>query len=862
MRKIIAAFAANSVFANIVLVMIFVGGALALSSMRRESFPEFSVDKISIQVVYPGADPEEVEEGIILKVEDALEGIEGIKQYTTTAAENVGSAVVDVRENSDIGEVLDDIKSKIDAIATFPVDAEKPVVTEITMRNSVMLLALSGDMSEKQLKTQAEQIRDEIRNLDSISQVELFGTRDYEISVEVSEQQLRRYGINFDQVTEAVRRSSINLHGGTIRTEDEEIRIRTVGRKYNGTDLASIVVLADSSGEQVTLGRLATIHDGFTEDPISSELGGLPAAFIMVFKTTEEDAILISDTVQKYVKDRQPQLPPGIQLTEFYDNTTPLRSRISLLTNNGMIGLVLVFFLLWLFLDLRLSFWGGMGIPISLAGSLFILWYMGETLNMVSLFAFIMVLGIVVDDAIVVGESIYVQRKQGKPPLAAAVDGALEVSMPVMAAVATSIVAFIPLGFVGGVMGKFIAIMPAVVISSLLLSLWECLFLLPAHLSHLPDLNQVKTSYNPFTWLQRITQKGLELFINKIYVPFLAWALNWRYVFLTLSISTLLLAVGLVQAGLVKFQVFPKTDSFVVTSSVEFPEGTPPETTRQALKEMEQAFVRLAERTPTTSGEPMIEQQLVLVGQSLGGNRGAAGPNLGSVQFILLPAEKRGIHSSELMVQWEEEIGSIAGARSLTFAGESHGPGGAEIEIWVQGNNMANILSATDELKQKLQSYNGVVQIRSDFSPGKNEFRLSLKPEARALGLTVDDLARQVNAGFFGKEAFRVQRGRDDIRVKVRYTAKERSSVSDFQQMRIRTASGQEVPLLSVAEAHFGPGFSAITRTNGLRRVSVTADVDSKRANAQEVFAELAAGFFQQLEADYPGIQVSMQGEK
>ncbi|MCI5146869.1 MAG: efflux RND transporter permease subunit, partial [Candidatus Electrothrix sp. AR3] len=490
------------------------------------------------------------------------------------------------------------------------------------------------------------------------------------------------------------------------------------------------------------------------------------------------------------------------------------------------IGLVLVFALLWLFLDLRLSFWGGMGIPISLAGSLFILWYLGETLNMVSLFGFIMVLGIVVDDAIVVGESIYVQRKRGKSPLAAAVDGALEVSKPVLAAVATSVVAFIPLGFIGGVMGKFIAIMPAVVISSLLLSLWECLFLLPAHLSHLPDLNQRKTSYNPFTWIQRTMQRGLEIFINRIYIPFLAWALHWRYVFLAISLSALLLAVGLVQAGLVKFQVFPKTDSFVVTSTVEFPEGTPAETTRQALKKMEHAFVQVAERTPTTSGEPMIEQRLVLVGQSLGGVRGKAGPNLGSVQFILLSAEKRGIHSSDLMVQWEEEIGSIAGARALTFAGESHGPGGAEIEIWIQGQKMDDILAATEELKKKLQSYNGVIQIRSDFSPGKNEFRLSLKPEARALGLTVEDLARQVNAGFFGREAFRVQRGRDDIRVKVRYTAKERSNVSDFEQMRIRTASGQEVPLLSVADADFGPGFSAITRTDGLRRVSVTADVD------------------------------------
>ncbi|RWX43493.1 AcrB/AcrD/AcrF family protein, partial [Candidatus Electrothrix marina] len=312
MKKILTAFASNTVFANIVLLMIMVGGVMALSTMRRENFPDFSVDKIMIRVAYPGADPEEVEEGVILKIEEALEGVEGIKQYTTTAAENMGSALVDVQEGADVDEILDDVKSKIDAVSTFPVDAEKPVITELTMRNSVVLLALSGRMSEKQLKVQAERLKDEIRSLDGISQVDTFGTRDYEISIEVPEEQLRRYGLTFTQVAEAVRRSSINLHGGTLRTEEEEIRLRTVGRKYTGEELAEIIVRADASGELLPLGQLATIRDGFTEDPIISEVNGEPAAFVMVFKTEEEDAIHIADTVQEYVKDKQSLLPPGV----------------------------------------------------------------------------------------------------------------------------------------------------------------------------------------------------------------------------------------------------------------------------------------------------------------------------------------------------------------------------------------------------------------------------------------------------------------------------------------------------------------------------------------------------------------------
>ncbi|RUM36714.1 MAG: AcrB/AcrD/AcrF family protein [Desulfobulbus sp.] len=866
MKKILAAFAANTVFANIVLVMIFMGGLLALGSMLRESFPQFSLDMISVSVVYPGADPEEVEEGIVLKIEEALEGIEGIKQYTTKSSENVGSATVEVQDGYDVAEVLDDVKSKIDAISTFPVDAEKPVVREILLKDSVMLLALSGDLSEKQLKISAEQIRDEVRLLPGISQVELFGSRDYEISIEVSEEQLRRYGITFDQVARAIRQSSINLHGGTIRTKGEEIRVRTVGRKYTGRELADVVVLAGPGGDLITLGRLATIRDGFTEDPINAVIDGMPSVFVMVFKTTEEDALRISNTVTEYLRVKKKQLPPTISLTDFYDNTEALRARIDLLTRNGIIGMSLVFFLLWLFMDLRLSFWGGMGIPISLAGALFILWSMGATINMVSLFGFIMVLGIVVDDAIVVGESIYVHRQQGDSPLKAAVEGVNEVAMPVVAAVVTTVVAFVPLAYVGGIMGKFIAILPTVVISCLLISLVECLLLLPAHLSHLPDLNRPREPGNPVSRFlsacQRFMQNGLERFVEQRYVPFLDRVLNWRYVSLAVAIAVFMLTLGLVQGGLVKFQVFPKIDGFVITSTVEFPDGTPPEITAQALQTIEQGFLRVAERIPTTSGEPMIKKRLTLVGQTLSDRMGRKGPNLGSVQFILLESEKRGIHSNDLLVEWEKEVGAIAGARSLTFQGLSAGPGGAEIEVWLQGHNMDNILAAADDVQKKLHSFDGVIQIRSDFSPGKNELRLTLKPEARTLGLTVEDLARQVNAGFFGQEAFRVQRGRDDIRVKVRYTQEERSSLSSFEQMRIRTSTGREVPLLSVARIESGPGYSTIVRTDGLRRVAVTADVDPKRANSQEVFAELSKGFFKSLESRYPGLHVSMQGAK
>ena len=865
MKRVMAAFASNTVFANIVLVLIFLSGGIAVKSMIRETFPEFSLDMITISVPFPGADPEEVEEGISQKIEEAIEGLEGIKQYTTQSSENVGTANIEVKENYDIDEVLDRIRTKVNAISTFPVDAERPVITELLLKDPVMSLYLSGDMSERRIKEWSEKIKDEIQQLPEISHVQIFGTRGYEINIEVSEERLREYGLTFNMVKDAIRRSSLNLAGGTIRTLGEEIRVRTMGRKYTGEALSSIVVLARPEGEIITLDRVATINDGFTEDPINALINGEPSVLLIVYKTKEEDALVISKAVQQFISQKQQQLPAGANIKIFYDNTDMLRSRINLLTKNGIIGLMIVFLVLWCFLNARLSFWGGMGIPISIAGALAILWAIGGTINMISLFGLIMVLGIVVDDAIIVGEAIYFHRKQGKPPLKAAVDGISEVGMPVIAAVTTTIVAFIPLFYVGGIMGKFIAILPAVVIACLVVSLLECFILLPAHLSNLPDPNATNNNKNPLTRrleiVHHLTSSGMEWFVARIYTPLLSKALYWRYISFCIAISTLLLTIGLVKGGVLKFEVFPEIDGFIMISTVEFPSGTPPDVTKQAIEQIDAALLRLAKNTQTRSGDPLIQERLSLVGQTLE-DLPRAGPHLGSVQAILLDSERRGVHSKDLMFKWEKEVGPIPGVKSLTFAGFGVGPPGAPIEVWLQGRDMGDILAATDDLMDRLRKFEGVFQIRSDFSPGKNEMRLELKPQARTLGLTVDDLARQIYAGYYGDEAVRLQRGRDDIRIKVRYTADERSSISDLERVRIRTRNGHEVPLISVADISFASGYSTITRTDGMRRVAVSADVDTNKANANEIFSELSSNFFPQLKQRYPEINVALQGEQ
>ncbi|GAB6094355.1 efflux RND transporter permease subunit [Desulfatiferula olefinivorans] len=861
MKQALKAFAKNTVFANIVLLLIFLGGWLAVRGMIKETYPEFSLDMITVSIAYPGADPEEIEEGICRKIEEALEGLDGVGQYTTTASENAGSALIEVRENYPVEEVLDRVRTRIDAVTTFPADAERPVVTEFIYKEPVLTLYVAGRMSDLRLKQWADDLTDDLRTLPSVSQIELFDRKDYEISIEVSEERLKQYNLSVSQVSEAIRQSSLNLSGGTIRTGREDIRVRTVGRKYTGRELGSIVVLAKPEGGMITLDRIADIKDGFSEDPMEATINGDPAMMIQVGKTREEDALAISQEVRDFVARHRQRLPEGAHFDILYDNTDILRARIDLLTRNGIMGIIIVFALLWAFLDVRLSFWAGMGIPVSVAGGLLVLWAMGGTINMISLFGLIMVLGIVVDDAIVVGEAIYVHRKNGKPALDAAVDGLSEVGFPVAAAVATTVTAFVPLLYVGGILGKFIAILPVVVIACLVVSLVECLILLPAHLGHLPGPEESRLKKRFPANVSEWTNRSLEWFVDRIYKPFLAKTLRYRYLSLCAALSLLLLTMGVVRGGFIKFRVFPEIDGFVITSTVKFPDGTPAAITRNATTKIEAALLRMAEKTPTRSGAPLIVDRLALVGRTLS-DIPDEGPHVGAVQAVLTDSKQRGIHAKDLLVAWEKEVGPIAGASALTFEGFSAGPPGDPIEIWIQGHNQEDILAAGERLIKRLKEYDGVYQVRSDHAVGKKEVRLSLKPEARNLGVSLEDLASQVYAGYFGHEALRVQRGKDDIKVKVRYTAEERSRLSDLENMIIRTRNGREIPLMSVADITSSPGYSTITRTNGMRRITVSAGVDIKKNNPSEILRDLSAHLIPETGQIWPKLHIAVQGEQ
>lgn len=878
MRKLIAASIQNPVFVNLLMLIIICTGVFASLTMRREILPTVKVDMVQVMVPYPGAGPEEVEEGISRKLEEAVEGLEGIKRYITTAAEGMGTAIVEIEDDYDLQKVKDEITDNVNAITTFPEDAERPIISEVPLREDVIRVMVYGDLNERQLKEVAEDVKDQIIALPNVSQVGLMGTRPYEISIEVSEEKLRQYGITFDQVSDAVRRASLNLPGGTLRSRNEEIKIRTMGRRYTGEEFASIVALAAPDGTVIRLDEVATIRDEFEEEPIvshyfSREVGGgidssMPAVLLTVFKTESEDSMLISKEVLAFIEDYNKQMPPNVRLGYWLDASVFIKERMDMMVKNGLFGLVLVFFTLWFFLDLRLSFWVALGIPISLAGAMALGSAIGVTINMITLFALIMMLGIIVDDAIIAGESIYYHRKRGEPPRQAAIIGATEVAWPVTAAITTTIIAFAPLLFIGGIMGQIIEAMPMIVIAALIISLIESLIILPTHLRHLPEI--ISDPAKAKGWKRRQIRlrhklsRILEVVAERLYLPFIRKVLNWRYVTFACAVALFLVTAGLFQGGFIKYNMFPSIDGDYLEVKVEFPEGTPLNVTDEALLRIEEAFKQVDEEMVPEAGEEVdiIRNIYSVAGAQFSGIEMMFGSNVGWMIAELLPTEKRGIRDQDIAARVQDMVGPLPGALSFTVEAPSMGPPGQAIELWVRGNDIDMLRGIADTIKEELAKKEGVYDVEDDFRPGKRELRVHLKPEARTLGLTTADVARQLRQGFYGDESLRVQRGRDEVKVKVRYPIEERRGLGDVEDVRIRTAMGEEVPLEAVANVTLEQGYSAIKREDGKRRIVVTADIQESVANAQEILGVLETDLLAELRQKYPTVEISVEGKQ
>lgn len=853
-------FIENPVSVNLLIAFLVIAGLISVYDIRREIFPAFSLDRVLVTVVFPGASPQEVEEGICIKIEEAITGLSGIKTITSVARENLGTVIIEIETDQDIFKIKDDVETRINTINTFPVDAERPIIKNLELIFPVLDIAVSGEIDEASLRNLCESIKSELLAFPEISQAEVRGLKDFEISIEIEDEKLREYDLSFDELAAIIRASSFDMSGGVIRTDGGDKLLRVKGQKYVRNEFEDIIVRADATGTIIRLHQLAKVKDGFAETLIEGSMKGRRAALVSISKTESEDVIKISDRVNSFIREKQKSLPDSIKFEILNDTSVAVKSRLDLLKRNGLQGLILVFICLTIFLNLRLSFWVSTGIPISMLGTMLLLNQFDQSLNMMSMFGLIMALGMLVDDAIVVSESIYTELEHNPQAGSheAARNGTMKVFWPVLAAVSTTIVAFLPLGFMTGVMGKFVRILPITVISCLLVSLIEALIGLPTHLAHYlkPEKKSQRNSFR-----QRI--EGLiESFTNK-YEKLLRIACEFRYITLGIAIFILFFAVGMIRAGWVSFVIFPRTDSENVMAKFEFPEGNPFEMSLAAVEKLDNSLTRAEAKLKKkyNLNEPLIRKSYSVAGQHPG-PEGSTGSNLGQISVELTSAEERTVSSAEILNSWRDETPPLPGVKSLIFSQRESGPGGKPIEVQLRGKDFSILKEAADELKAHLRTYPGVFDIDDDFKSGITEIELDLKPSARNLGISLLDLARQVRFAFYGNEVVRLQRGIFDVKVFLRFPYDKRKNIGTFENMVIRAANSELVPLKDVAEVSFKAGTSTITRWGGFRVINVFADLDEKKANAQRITSHLAdSGFLGNLENKY-GIRYAFEGQK
>jgi len=842
-KDAIAWAAKTPVFANLLMVFLIVAGGAATVAMTREMFPEFSMDKVMISVPYPGATPDELEGSVAVKIEEAIRGIEGVSLIETTVSE--GSALVTAEIDSrqrDPRDALVDIRNEISRISTFPDDVKEPVISLQVNRRQVVTLALWGDLEERSLATLAREIEQELLAYPEVSEVVTAGIRDFQINVLVREGDLQRYGMTIEQVSAQIRGASLDLPLGRLRSNTEEQILRVEAEQNVGRELAELVILSRPDGTQIRLRDVADIDDGFDESPLGLKVDGTPAVTFTVQRTSDQDVVGAADRVKSYIAARSLVLPPGVKLEVWKDHSVAVTDRLGLLTKNGSQGLLLVFVALLIFLGVRLSFWVAAGLPVAFMAAMIILLGFGGSLNMISSFALIMILGILVDDSIVVAENIARHMREGGYTLESALAGLEEVTLPVIASVTTTAIAFMPLFYLSGIMGKFIRIMPIAVVACLIASLIECLLILPAHLAH------SKPPSRSGTLLQRTRARfdgAVQRFIEHRYGPTVDFALRWRYPVAVSSLAFLIVVAGLLASGRPRFVFFPSLDADTVQATLTMPQGTSYERTAEVVARIEAAARQVGEGLPPAAdGKPITRRIKAKVGNG--------GSNQGHVELELCKSEDRGITSSALVARWREALGQVPEATSVNFAGSRHRPGGKPIELRILPRDPEHSEPMVRELREALSRFPGVYNIDDNLEPGKRELRLALKAPARNLGLNERELAVQVQYGFTGREVQKLQRGREEVEVRVRYARQLRRDQTDLDHLRLRGEGGALVPLGWAASAERDRGLSKIERRDGRRVVTISAEVDDDVTNANEVVEALEAKTLKELLARYP----------
>jgi len=851
----LAWMAGNSVAANLLMLVLLVGGLIWGMQIKQEVFPDFDLDYVTITVPYPGASPEEVEQGIVLAVEEAVSGLDDVKEITSSAREGAATVTVEIVSGGDLDKLTQDIKSEVDGITSFPDEAEEPQVTIMSHRRGVISVVLYGNQDDRILRELAEETRDRLLQDPEITQVDLSGVRPLEISIEVPQEKLRAYNLSIENVAQKVREASVELPGGGIKTAGGEILVRMKERRDYGDEFAQIPVISSNDGTQVLLEDIATVIDGFEDTDTYATYNGKPAVMIDVYRVGDQTPISVADAVFEQIADLRGTLPPGIEVATLNDQADSYRQRLNLLLRNGYLGLILVLVLLGVFLEARLAFWVTMGIPISFLGSLLFLPHLGVSINMMSTFAFIVALGIVVDDAIVVGENVYKYRQQGYPYLRAAIQGVREVARPVTFSILTNIVTFMPLYFVPGIPGKIFRAIPVVVITVFVISLVESLFILPAHLGHQRERSQ----RGPTAWFHHKQQRfsnALTRMIKTVYAPFLDWALSYRYLTLAIGVAVLMLTLAYVQSGRIGMTLMERVESDFAQAEAVLPYGSAVEKTQAIQTALVDAAQRLTEEN---AGERLVKGIFAEIGASSGGSSGG---HTTRVKVFLTSPDERPMETGDFVTRWREQVGAIAGLESLVFKSDAGGPGSeGALSIELSHRNLSVLESVSADLAEALSYFPKVKDIDDGFSPGKQQVDFTIRPEGRSLGLSAQEVAKQVRNSFYGAEVLRQQRGRNEIKVMVRLPENERISEYNLEELMLRTPSGTEVPIREVVNVDRGRAYTSIDRRDGRRVVTVTADVNPP-SEAGKILDSLQASTLPDLMDRYSGLRYGFEGRQ
>jgi multidrug efflux pump subunit AcrB len=855
------------VAANLLMLFIIVAGAISASTISKDMFPRTDRNIVQVSAVYPGAAPVEVEKGVILPIESALQGLSGIKEMRSKASRDVASIELDIEPSQDINEVMARIEDRISSILNFPDDLEKPSVSKFEDISWVTGVAVSGPLDEFQRKELGQEIRDELLELSQVKKVILWGVDDYEISIEVKEQRLRELNMTLAEVAKAVRESSLDLPAGMIRSDSGNILVRTEGKAYSGEQFENLVLRSYADGSQLLISDVATVRDTFQESSTFVHFDKESAVTLGIFSLEDQNLLAIDEAVKSYIEKKSETLVDGLTIEQFEPLSFHLRGRLDMMLSNLAMGAILVAVVLTLFLNVQVGFWVLLGIPVSFLGAF---WLMPinpypVTVNVLSLFAFIMVLGIVVDDAIVIGESIYTEAQQKAAKVLGndkngvftariedVIEGAKKVAIPSTIGVLTTMAAFAPMLFIGGVVAGFQEAIAVVVILCLIFSLIESKLILPAHLVGMKIGGVSQSRFKFIGKMQAQVDKALKHFIANKYQPALAYCLKRRYLTVSFFLGLLIIAGGAVNSGIAKFEFFPNVPSDTVRAEVIVYDGTSASSMADILTTIEGAAYRVDEsyRQQYPEGKGLVKHLLFYAGSDTSGT------------FIvsLVPSEDRLISSLTFEKLWREEVGQLPNVRKQRYFASTNAGGGAKINFQLSGSNPEQLLQASDLLQNKLAQYNGVFDIYNSQGTGGREIQISLKPYASQIGISLADVGRQVRQAFYGEEVQRIQRGVDRVKVMVRYPKDERDSVASLENLLIRTKSGQAIQIGQVADIKLGQGLSTISRTDRKRTVDVTADVDSSKVQTGTVVSDITDNFIPKLLEQYPQVEFDLGG--